>query len=85
MKKLFSLLLVPALSLALVGCDVDVTEEGRLPDLDVDVEGTAGEMPELDVRGPEVTTGTKTVEVPTIDVDIPEENENEPEEVAEVE
>jgi hypothetical protein len=59
----------------LAACDVDQTQEGELPD--VDVNATGGEMPEYNVEGPEVNVGTEnvTTEVPTVDVDVPEENE----------
>ena len=78
-------------AVGLVGCDVDVKDTGKLPDVDIDAE--PGEMPEVDVRGPDVEVGTEekqvtvpdvdinteetTIEVPTIDVDVPEENETE--------
>jgi hypothetical protein len=67
--------LVGASCLALVACDVDQTQEGNLPDIDVNASG--GQLPEFNVEGPEVNVGTenKTVEVPTVDVDIPDENE----------
>ena len=67
--------ILAASSLALAGCDVDQTKEGELPD--VDVNATGGELPEFNVEGPDVNVGTenKTVEVPTIDVDVPAENE----------
>ncbi|MBA3564788.1 MAG: hypothetical protein H0W33_12430 [Gammaproteobacteria bacterium] len=62
-----------AASLFVWGCDVDQTEEGALPD--VDVEG--GEMPEYDVDAPDVDVGTReeTVTVPDIDVDMPEDDD----------
>ena len=61
--------------LALAGCDVDQTKEGELPDVDVNTSG--GQLPEYNVEGPDVNIGTenKTVEVPTVDVDVPAENE----------
>lgn len=52
--------------------EVNKTQEGKLPDVNVDVE--PGRMPEYDVRGPDVDLGTKKVEVPTLDVDMPKEN-----------
>ncbi|QJE99198.1 hypothetical protein HHL09_05380 [Luteolibacter luteus] len=63
----------------LVSCDVDKKEDGELPKVKVDVEGEA-KLPKYEVHGPEVTVGEKKVEmkVPTIDVDIPKEEENEP-------
>lgn len=68
MKKFAIFASVAGAALALTACDVDQTEEGELPE--VDVEG--GNMPEFDVEGPEVDveTGTETVEVPTLDVDV---------------
>ena len=67
--------LVGASCLALVACDVDQTQEGNLPDIDVNASG--GQLPEFNVEGPEVNVGTenRTVEVPTVDVEIPDENE----------
>jgi hypothetical protein len=67
--------LVGASSLALVACDVDQTQEGNLPD--VDVNATGGQLPEFNVEGPSVNVGTenRTVEVPTVDVDVPDEAE----------
>ena len=67
--------LVGASCLALVACDVDQTQEGNLPDVDVNASG--GQLPEFNVEGPDVNIGTenKTVEVPTVDVDIPDEAE----------
>jgi hypothetical protein len=65
-------LLVPvlALSFAVVGCDVDQTEEGNMPD--VDVEG--GNLPEYDVQGPDVTVGqdTSVIITPKVDVKPPQ-------------
>ena len=75
---------------AIVGCDVDVKDEGELPEVKVE----PGRAPDVDVRGPDVHIGTqeKTVTVPDIDVDtketditvpdidvdVPEEEDNEP-------
>lgn len=59
-----------ATSLGLTACDVEQTEEGELPEVDVDVE--EGNMPEYNVDAPEITAGTteKEVEVPEVDVDV---------------
>jgi hypothetical protein len=61
---------------ALTGCDVDVKDDGELPKVDVD----PGRAPDVDIHGPDVNVGTeeKTITVPDIDVDVPEEEENEP-------
>jgi hypothetical protein len=60
--------------LAITACDVDTKGNVQVPD--VDVNATGGELPDVDVTGPDVNVGTenKTVEVPTLDVDVPEEN-----------
>ncbi|MHA6289538.1 hypothetical protein, partial [Maricaulis sp. CAU 1757] len=52
--------------------DVDQTEEGALPDVDVAVEG--GNIPEYDVDVGEVVVGTteEQVEVPDVDVEMEE-------------
>lgn len=59
---------------ALAACNVDQTEEGELPDVDVSAEG--GNLPEYDVETADVEIGTETqeVEVPTVDVDMPEDD-----------
>lgn len=72
----------------LVACEVEQTEEGELPEVDVDVETAPGDLPEYDVNWADVDLGTTTrmvevpkvvvtteteeVEVPYLDVDIPE-------------
>jgi hypothetical protein len=71
-------LLAAGFGIFLLGaCDVDQTEEGRLPDVDVEVEG--GNLPEYDVDAPEVEVGTKkdtvVVETPTIDINAPKEGD----------
>ncbi|MCB0323702.1 MAG: hypothetical protein KDD69_09025 [Bdellovibrionales bacterium] len=77
-------------ALGLTACDVDQTREAKIPDVDVEAEG--GQLPEYEVRTPDVDVGTERarmkvpdvdleetdVTVPSIDVDIPEENENTP-------
>ncbi|MCE8548481.1 hypothetical protein KBY25_21945 [Ruegeria pomeroyi] len=53
--------------------DIEQTQETRLPDVDVTVEG--GQLPEFDAEVGEIETGTKevTVTVPTINIQSPEE------------
>ena len=70
--KMFATILVGMSCLGVAACNVDQTQEGELPDVDVNASG--GQMPEFDVDGPEVNVGTenRTVEVPTIDVDVPD-------------
>ncbi len=74
MKNMIKVL-VGASCFALVACDVDKTKEGEMPDVDINASG--GQLPEFNVEGPDVNVGmeNKTVQVPTVDVDIPAENE----------
>ena len=76
MKKFATALVLSAATLGLAACDVDQTEEAELPD--VDVEG--GNMPEFDVETADVDVGSETmeVEVPTVDVDMPDDADGEP-------
>ncbi|QDI78191.1 MULTISPECIES: hypothetical protein [Leisingera] len=57
--------------------DIDQTEETRLPDVDVKVEG--GQLPEFEAEVGDIETGTKdvTVTVPTVDIQSPEEDAKE--------
>lgn len=68
MNKFFSVAILAGSALSLAACDVDQTEEGDMPE--VSVEG--GNLPEYDVEpvDVQVETGTETVEVPTLDVDV---------------
>jgi len=67
---------IAASALALSGCEVEQTEEGEMPE--VDVEG--GEMPEYDVDAPDVDVRMEeeNVEVPEVDVDTEEKTMNVP-------
>ncbi|WP_185804688.1 hypothetical protein [Pontivivens nitratireducens] len=51
--------------------DMDQTQDGELPNVEV----TGGEMPEYDVEAGDVDVGTteRTVTVPTVDIESPEE------------
>lgn len=66
-------ILVGASCLVFAACDVDQTKEAKLPEVDVDVNASEGQLPEFNVQGPDVEVGTvnKTVEVPTVDIDPP--------------
>lgn len=86
--SLLSAGLAAVLGFALVGCDVEKTREGEMPDVDVDVQ--EGQMPAYDVDGPEVDVNMeeskvkvpdvdvdmeeKTIKTPDIDIDLPEDN-----------
>jgi hypothetical protein len=71
MKNGIKGLVMGAICIGIAGCDVDQTKEGKMPD--VDVNATGGQLPEFNVTGPEVNVGTEnvTVQVPTVDVDVP--------------
>ena len=75
MKTIVKLLAAGA-CIALGACEVKQTENGQMPDVDVNVSG--GQLPEYNVQGPEVQVGTenRTVEVPTVDVKTPAEQRN---------
>lgn len=66
--RIAKLAMIPVLAatFAIGACDVDKTEEGNLPD--VDVQG--GNLPEYDVDAPDVNVTTDTTQVVTPDIDI---------------
>jgi len=85
-------IIVPVLLFALflqASCNVEKTEEGKMPDVDIEVE--SGELPEYDVETPDIDIQTEEktitvpdvdleetqVEVPTVEVTLPDENNNE--------
>ncbi|NNC70855.1 MAG: hypothetical protein HKN90_08555 [Flavobacteriaceae bacterium] len=88
MKKLF-LALVAISMLTVVSCKVDQTKEAELPEVDVDIDAEAGQLPAFDVEWADVNVGTTTkkvtvpkvvvvmeeveVEVPYVNVDMPDE------------
>lgn len=75
--------------LTLSACNVEKTQEGEMPDVDVSAEG--GQLPAYDVETPDVDVNTKqaemtvpdvdvnskdvTVPVPDVDVTLPQEND----------
>lgn len=70
MRKFLSLAVAPLFVVGVAACDVDQTEEGEMPD--VEVEG--GQVPEYDVDAADVEIGTDTavVEVPDVDIEDPD-------------
>lgn len=68
--KFYTPLALALLMAALSGCDVEKTQEGEMPDVDVDVK--EGQMPKYDVDAPDVDVSTeeKEVEVPDVDVEM---------------
>ena len=85
MKKL---LMIAGIGALIISCNVKKEEKGEMPELDVDVMADAGELPEYEVNWADIDVGTTTktvsvpkvvvvmeeeeVEVPYIDVDMPE-------------
>lgn len=65
MKKIIATSTVLAAAFSLSACDVDQTEEGSLPD--VEVEG--GNLPEFDVEPMDVDVDSN-IEMPEVDVDV---------------
>jgi hypothetical protein len=74
MKK--SILSIFIIAATLTSCDINKTESGEMPEVDVDVETEAGELPEYDVDwvDVDVSTRTKMVEVPKLVVVMEEED-----------
>lgn len=74
MKLAIKTLLALTACAGIAACDVDQTKEGELPD--VDVNATGGNLPAFDVDTADVNIGTenRVVEVPTVDVDGPKED-----------
>jgi hypothetical protein len=70
MKRTIITSLIAPLAISLAACDVDQTQEGEMPEVEV----TGGQMPEYDVETADVDVGTeeKTVEVPDVDITMPD-------------
>lgn len=62
-SKILTTVAVAASALALTACDVDKTEDGRLPDVDVSMEG--GQLPKYDID----VRKTQDGKLPDVDVD----------------
>lgn len=63
MKRAVAFLTIPLAAFTLAACDVEQTEEGELPDVDVQ----EGQMPEYDVDS-NVEVTEDTVTVPDLDI-----------------
>jgi len=70
MKRIIITSLIAPLAIGLAACDVDQTQEGDMPEVEV----TGGQMPEYDVETADIDVGTeeKTVEVPDVDITMPD-------------
>ena len=74
-KKLVALFVAPLFALGMAACDVDQTEEGELPEIEVQ----EGELPAYDVEPADVDITEDTITVPDIDVNDPDgEGDGEP-------
>ena len=66
MDKRFIALILAPVCISLGGCEVKKTQDGEAPQVSV----TGGQLPQYDVKGPDVKVGTKkeTITVPTVQV-----------------
>jgi hypothetical protein len=73
-----ALTLAAALGLGMAACTVEQTEEGNLPEYEVE-QTEEGNLPEYDVDAAEVEVGTeeKTITVPTVEVNPPDDESDE--------
>ena len=71
-KKILTLLIAPLFALGMAACDVDQTEEGSLPEVDVQ----EGELPAYDVEPAEVEITEDTITVPDIDINDPDDGDD---------
>jgi len=74
--SLIAPLAIGPMILGLAACDVDQTKEAELPEVEV----KGGQAPEFDVETADVDVGTekKEIEVPDVDVKMPDDAEGEP-------
>jgi hypothetical protein len=76
MRNVLTLIAASSLLIGLAGCDVEVEEEGRLPEMDVQTE--PGQLPEYDVqqtqegRLPDVNVDAQGGNLPEVDVQTPD-------------
>ena len=77
--KFYTLLamLAATATLTFTGCSVEQTEEGNMPEFEKTEEGN---MPEYDVDAADVDVGTTETQmtVPTVDVNMPADNDETP-------
>ena len=71
MKYATALILVPAIAFGVAACDVQKTQEGKLPEVEV----SGGQVPKYDVEvgDVDVEMEKKEITVPTIDIQTPAE------------
>lgn len=64
LKRAIAFLTIPAAAFALSACDVEQTEEGEAPEIEVQ----EGQLPEYDVES-DIEVTEDTVTVPSLDID----------------
>ena len=71
MNNTIKVLALGVACVAIAGCKVNKTQDGKLPE--VNVSAKSGQLPEYNVQGPKVEVGSKneTVKVPTVKVKTP--------------
>lgn len=77
MKNSIKALLLGAVCLSFGGCQVNKTQDAKLPK--VQVKTSEGQLPAFNVQGPDVEVGSKTksFKVPTVHVTTPRERNQE--------
>ena len=73
MSNASKILVLGAVCLSVAGCQVNKTQEGKMPKVEMKTSG--GQLPAYNVQGPDVEVGskTKTFKVPTVHVTTPRE------------
>lgn len=75
MSKTVQVLAFGAVCFTLAGCQVNKTQQGKLPKVEMKTSG--GQLPAYNVQGPDVQVGSKTksFKVPTVHVTTPRERD----------
>ena len=73
MRNVSKALILGAISLSFAGCQVNKTQSGKLPK--VEMKTSEGQLPAYNIQGPDVQVGSKTksFNVPTVHVTTPRE------------
>ncbi|GAC1586008.1 MAG: hypothetical protein NVS3B5_20340 [Sphingomicrobium sp.] len=75
MRNVIKLLVLGAACATAAGCQVEKTQQGKLPK--VEVKTSEGQLPAYNIQGPDVQVGSKTksFKVPTVHVTTPRERD----------
>lgn len=75
MQQPSKVLIFGAVCFALAGCQVNKTQQGKLPK--VEMKTSSGQLPAYNIQGPDVQVGSKTksFKVPTVHVTTPRERD----------